>query len=624
MGILGILSIEMLLPILGILMNQLSEASDKILVVDDVAGNLELLFEILTKGGYEVCCAQDGLTALEEVRQQSFGLILLDINMPDIDGYEVCQRLKADTATNSIPVIFLSVQDDIQDKVKAFTIGGADFIVKPFQIEEILVRVKNQLALQAASLQIKNLNRRLEQRVKERTYEVESANRILKQEILQRRQLEQKLRHDALHDSLTGLPNRALFMQQIEKCLDSAIDRPGEQFAVLFVDLDRFKIINDSLGHLAGDKLLIDCAQRLQKCLPNQDAIARLGGDEFTILLEQIGDLEDAVTVAKKILAEFSTPFKLGMRTIMITVSIGIVLGNSDYRQEIDLLRDADTALYRAKELGKARYEIFDRQMYLDAVRRLELENELRQAIFDGELVLYYQPIFCLDNLKLAGFEALVRWQHPSRGIVSPGEFIPLAEETGLIVPLGKWVMHSACRQLQTWQSKLTKAHALTMSINVAGEQLHDPEFLSTVDRALAETQVNSQQLKFEITESMLIEDTKQVITVLQQIKARQIQISIDDFGTGYSSLSYLPQFPLDILKIDRSFVDTMNLEQQNLEIVKTIIVLAQVLKMKIVAEGIETEAQADTLKSLNVEFGQGYLFSKPLTVEQAETMLEN
>ena len=603
-------------------MDQLTPTSSKILVVDDIADNLDLLFKMLTKRGYDVYCACDGATAISQAHRHFPHLILLDINLPDIDGYEVCKRLKADPQTKFVPIIFLSAQNDIHNKVKAFAIGGADFIGRPFQIKEVLVRVKNQLALQAANIQIKNLNKKLEQRVRERTHEVEFANRILKQEIIQRQQLEDKLRHDALHDSLTGLPNRELFMQQIEKCLDSAIDSVGEQFAVLFVDLDRFKIINDSLGHLAGDELLIACAHRLQKCLTKKNALARLGGDEFTILLEQIAGIEDAVAVAEKILHQFATPFKLGIRTLLITVSIGIVIGDGEYRHEIDLLRDADTALSRAKELGKARYEIFDRQMYLNAIRRLELEHELRQAIFERELILYYQPIFCLDSLKLMGFEALVRWQHPVRGMISPGEFIPLAEETGLIVPLGEWVMYEACRQLQVWQSRLSHSRHLTMSINVAGEQLHEPQFLKTVDRIIKQTQVSSQCLKFEITESMLIEDTKQVIAVLKQIKARQIQISIDDFGTGYSSLSYLPQFPLDVLKIDRSFVNAMSQEQQNLEIVKTIIVLAQVLKMKIVAEGIETQVQADILKSLSVEFAQGYLFSKPLAYEQAEALI--
>ena len=600
-------------------MNQPQELPYKILIVDDVPDNLRLLSTTLTQQGYKVRCAKNGAMALMGAKNDYPDLILLDINMPELDGYKVCEELKTSELTSSIPVIFLSAQDDIKAKVKAFTIGGADFISKPFQVEEVLVRVRNQLALQEANNKVKILNERLEQRVKERTSEVESANRVLKEEILQRHQLEQKLRHDALHDSLTGLPNRSLFMQEIEKCLNCAIDGTQEQFAILFIDLDRFKIINDSLGHLAGDRLLISCAERLKQCINEETILARLGGDEFTILLDRVKHAEDAVVVAEKILAKFAQPFSLGSRNLMITVSIGIVMGNSQYRQEIDLLRDADTALYRAKELGKARYEIFNQQMYLDAMHRLELENELREAIANRELILYYQPIISLESFQIKGFEALVRWRHPIKGVISPEKFIPLAEETGLIIPLGEWVMYEACRQLKVWHDTLPAANSLTMSINVAGEQLHDPNFLDIIDRIVAETQVNPQCLKLEMTESMLIEDTEQLIEVLQQIKTRHIQLSIDDFGTGYSSLSYLPQFPIDILKIDQSFVNAMNVEPQNLEIIKTIITLAQVLNMKIIAEGIETQIQSDILKSLKVEFGQGFLFSKPLTVEEAE-----
>ena len=603
-------------------MNQSQESVNKILIVDDVPENLRLLSTTLSQQGYQIRCAKNGAMALMGARNDLPNLILLDIDMPDLNGYEVCQQLKVDPITSSIPIIFLSAQDDIQDKVKAFSLGGADFIGKPFQVEEVLARVKNQLAVQEANLKVKILNERLEQRVKERTREVESANRILKEEILQRNKLEQKLRHDALHDSLTGLANRSLLMQEIEQCLNNAIDNPSQKFAILFIDLDRFKIINDSLGHLAGDELLIACAQRLEKCVEEQTTLARLGGDEFTILLHTVNQVEDAVVVANKVLQEFSQPFRLSSRSIMITVSIGIVVGNSEYRQEIDLLRDADTALYRAKELGKARYEIFTQQMYFDAMRRLELENELRQAIADKQLILYYQPIFSLNRLKLTGFEALVRWQHPERGIISPEEFIPLAEETGSIVPLGEWVMLEACNQLKVWQTTIPAAESLTMSINVAGEQLREPNFIDLIDRIIATTGVNPRCLKLEMTESMLIQNTEQLIELLQQIKSRHIRLSIDDFGTGYSSLSYLPQFPIDILKIDRCFVNAMNIEQQNLEIIKTIISLAQVLDMQIIAEGIETKLQSNMLESLNVEFGQGYLFSKPLTVERAEIMI--
>lgn len=595
----------------------------KILIVDDVPNNLRLLSTTLSKQGYKVRCAKNGAIALMGVQNDIPNLILLDINMPDLNGYQVCQQLKADPITKSIPIIFLSAQDDIQDKIKAFSLGGADFIGKPFQVEEVLVRVQNQIALQTANAEIVTLNEALERRVRERTSEIESANRVLKQEIYQRQQLEEKLRHDALHDSLTGLANRNLLMKRVERCLDNAVENQ-EQFAILFIDLDRFKIINDSLGHLAGDELLIACAERLERCIGDNTTIARLGGDEFTILLEQIENIGDAVTIAEAILREFSLPFKLEERSLLITVSIGIAVGNEQYSQETDLLRDADTAMYRAKELGRSRYEIFTQQMYFDVMYRLELEHELRQAIAERELILHYQPIFCLENKHIVGFEALVRWQHPQKGTISPGEFIPLAEETGLVVPLGKWVLYEACRQLQEWQELLPAAHKVTMSVNVAGEQLHDPNFLTTIDRIIEKTKIDSRQLKLEITESMLIENTEQTIEILQQIKARHIDLSIDDFGTGYSSLSYLPQFPIDILKIDRSFISAMSLNSQGLEIVRTIITLAQVLDLQIVAEGIETEQQFQILKTLDVEYAQGYFFSKPLAAEQIQALLAN
>ena len=605
-------------------MNQIDQptAPSKILVVDDVPENLRLLSTTLTNQGYIVRRAKNGSMALMGARNDVPDLILLDINMPDLSGYQVCEQLKADAATRSIPIIFLSAQDDLEDKVKAFNLGGADFIGKPFQVEEVLARVRNQLALQAAYAEIKTLNEELEARVEERTAQIEFANRVLKQEILQRHRLEQKLRHDALHDSLTGLPNRSLFMERTKNCLTNTINNPHQQFAILFIDLDRFKIINDSLGHLTGDELLVACAQRLNSCVTPQNTLARLGGDEFTILLEQINKPHDAIVVAEAILEKFATPFEISNRSLIITTSIGIVIGTEEYRQEIDLLRDADTALYRAKELGKGRYEIFNQEMYVQAMHRLELENELREGISQWQLVLYYQPIIALHDGKLSGFEALVRWQHPRRGFIAPSEFISLAEETGLIIPLGKWVMYEACSQLKIWQNKLPEANSLTMSINVTGDELRHPDFLSSIDYIIAETQVNSHCLKLEMTESMLIENSQQIITVLKAIKSRKIQLSIDDFGTGYSSLSYLPQFPVDNLKIDRSFINIMNINQQNTEIVKTIVTLAQALNMEVIAEGIETEEQLQSLQALGVEFGQGFLFAKPLTSESAQKLL--
>ncbi|VEP11537.1 Diguanylate cyclase (GGDEF) domain-containing protein [Hyella patelloides LEGE 07179] len=603
-------------------MNQSPDLSHKILIVDDLPDNLRLLSKTLTKQGYKVRCAKNGAMALMGARSDIPNLILLDINMPDMSGYQVCEQLKADETTRSIPVIFLSAQDDIEDKVKAFTTGGIDFIGKPFQIEEVLARVKNQLALQAAYREIHILNSQLEQRVKERTSELESANLSLKQEISQRQIVEEKLRYDALHDSLTNLPNRNLLLKRIDNCLQQNPTKHNKQFAILLIDLDRFSIINDSLGHLIGDELLVACAQRLQKCLTLQTTPARLGGDEFAILIEQITGVNDTLQVAKNILQEFETPFAIASRQINITVSMGIAIDTGKYSQSIELLRDADTALSQAKKLGKAKYEVFDPKMYVQAVRRLELESELRQAILQQQLILHYQPIFCINSLELVGFEALVRWQHPQRGIIPSDEFIPLAEETGLIVPLGNWVLYEACRQLKSWQDKFPAAQSLSVGVNVAGKQLYSSDFLDTVDSIMAQTQVDAGYLKLEITESMLIKNTERVIEVLAKIRQRNIQLCIDDFGTGYSSLSYLPKFPVNILKIDRSFIIAIDNGKQNYEVVQAVVTLAKALNMKVVAEGIETEAQLNNLQSLAVPLGQGFLFSKPLTVELAQEMI--
>ena len=604
---------------------------NKILIVDDVSDNLRLLSTTLTQHGYQVRCAKSGAIALMGADNDLPDLILLDINMPEMNGYQVCQKFKANQKTAEIPIIFLSAQDDIDDKVKAFEVGGVDFITKPFRLQEVLVRVKNQLNLQAAKAEIHHLNQELEIKVKHRTLELETANQQLaiinnqlQEKILEKENIEKKLLYDALHDELTGLPNRSLFMKRVETALEKSKCYRDYKFAVLFIDLDRFKIVNDSLGHLMGDHLLIACAQRLRKCLREQDLVARIGGDEFTILLENIKELNYALSIADKIVAEFKHPFKLETNTITTTVSIGIVLGSTEYQQSLELLRDADTAMYRAKEQGKARHEIFNEQMHMHAIQRLELENDLRQALKLNQFALFYQPIIRLIDGQLEGFEALIRWQHPTKGLISPNDFIPIAEETGLIIPLGKWILNKACHQLSIWQNKFSHSPLINISINITVNQLKCPNFLATIDRILSQNKIPGSSIKLEITESMLMQDSEKVMNLLSQIQARQIKLCIDDFGTGFSSLSYLPRFPIDILKIDRSFVSFMDCDENNFEVVRTIISLAHTLGIKVVSEGIETITQLEQLQSLGSEFGQGYLFSRPLNAESAELMISS
>ncbi|ELS03159.1 diguanylate cyclase (GGDEF) domain-containing protein [Xenococcus sp. PCC 7305] len=604
---------------------------NKILIVDDVPDNLRLLSTTLTEKGYQIRCAKSGKIALIGAENDLPNLILLDINMPEMNGYEVCQKLKANPKTADIPIIFLSAQDNIQDKVTAFEIGGADFISKPFRIQEVLARVKNQLNLQAAKAEIRLLNQELETRVANRTLELETANKKLaiinqqlQEKILEKDNFEKKLLYDALHDGLTGLPNRSLFMKRIQIALEKSKSDLNYKFAILFIDLDRFKIVNDSLGHLIGDHLLIACAKCLEKCLSDQDIVARIGGDEFTILLENIDTINNAIAVADEILTKFKRPFKLGAHVISTTASIGIVLGTTKYQQSSELLRDADTAMYRAKGLGKARHEIFNEQMHVHAIQRLELENNFREALKLNQFVLFYQPIIHLTTGQLVGFEALVRWQHPTKGLIYPDDFIPLAEETGLIIPLTKWVFNAACHQLNIWQNKFPHFPILNISINIAADQLKHPNFLKIIDKILEQNQVRGSSIKLEITESMLMQDSTDIIDLLSEIKAREIDLCIDDFGKGFSSLSYLPRFPIDILKIDRSFVSCMDCDENNFEVVRTIISLAHSLGIKVVSEGIEKMTQLEQLHTLGSEFGQGFFFSRPLNSESAELMISS
>ncbi len=441
-------------------------------------------------------------------------------------------------------------------------------------------------------------------------------------DITSRKRTEKQLLHDALHDTLTGLANRALFMDRLQRAIERGKRHEDYLFGVLFLDLDRFKLVNDSLGHVIGNQLLIAIARRLQLCIRAEDTVARLGGDEFVLLLEGIESASDATRVADRIQTDLAQPFDLSGHEMFATVSIGIALSSTGYEQPEDILRDADVAMYRAKALGKSRYEMFDKSMHAQAVALLQLETDLRHAIERQEFELHYQPIVLLRNNKLVGFEALVRWRHPQRGMVAPGEFIPTAEDTGLIIPLGWWVLQEACRQMQVWQQQFAVNPPLGMSVNLSGKQLTQPDVVERVEQILQVTGLNPNTLKLEITESSIMENAEATIAMLQQLKALGIQLSIDDFGTGYSSLSYLYRFPIDTLKIDRSFVTRMDVELEKLELVRTIAALAWNLSMNVVAEGIETQQQLSHLRALGCDYGQGYLFSKPVDAIATEQLI--
>ena len=433
-------------------------------------------------------------------------------------------------------------------------------------------------------------------------------------------------------DPLTNLPNRLLFLDRLGRLMRHTKRHPERLFAVLFLDLDGFKTINDSMGHMIGDQLLLGVSKRLESCLRASDTVARLtqqtftlarmGGDEFTVLLDDIKEPADANRAAERIMKDLSSPFVVGDKEVFTSASIGIALSNPAYQHAEELMRDADTAMYRAKSLGKSRYEVFDADMRASVMARLELETDLRRALERNELHNYYQPIVSLENGEIMGFESLLRWQHPTRGMLSPDKFISLAEDTGLIRELGWWSLGEACRRLKTWKANLPADRDLFISVNLSIKQFVQPKLVENIAAMLAELDLAPTNLKLEITESTVMEDPAAAVEMLQQMKDLGIRLAIDDFGTGYSSLSYLHRFPLDMLKIDRSFISGMMDGVNGMEIARTVMPLAKNLHLDVVAEGVETAEQVRELKKLNCKYAQGFYFSKPLSPDEAEALM--
>ncbi|HEY9703697.1 MAG TPA: EAL domain-containing protein, partial [Allocoleopsis sp.] len=432
-------------------------------------------------------------------------------------------------------------------------------------------------------------------------------------------QAQTQLLYDAFHDSLTNLRNRTWFIHRLYQVMSLYIGNQDYLYAVLFLDLDRFKVINDSLGHLVGDELLKQVGIRLQNCLIDPQSIARLGGDEFAILLEGIKEVTQVIDIAKTIQQEFKKPFQLNQYQVYTEASIGITLSSMNYENPEDILRDADVAMYRAKSQGRGSYNIFNLSMQTKFQERLQLENDLRIALEKGEFYLNYQPIICLETGKIASFEALVRWKHPKKGFISPATFIPIAEETGLIMPLGWWVFTTACHQLNQWKKEIKQGDSLIMNINLSPLQLRQENLVNSMAMFLAEIELSSKSIKLEITESCLLDNVENQLQILQQMKDLGLQLCVDDFGTGYSSLNRLHEFPINTLKIDRSFVVS-----DRTETMQMIISLAHSLGMDVTAEGIETELQKQKLQDLGCEYLQGYLFSRPLNTQDATQFLIN
>ena len=436
------------------------------------------------------------------------------------------------------------------------------------------------------------------------------------------RRAEEQALYDAFHDPLTGLPNRALFLDRAGQCLARSRRSEEVRFALLVMDLDRFKVVNDSLGHAAGDRILVETGRRIQESLRPADTVARLGGDEFGLLIEDVRDTRDALAFCERLHKLLLPPFTVEGQEVFATASIGVVLGSPVYEKPEDLLRDADTALYRAKGLGKARSVVFDPSMHQSAVALFQMETDLRRAVEKEEFRVFYQPIVSLKTGKTAGFEALVRWQHPRRGLVWPAEFIGLAEETGLIVPIGLFVLRESIRQLRAWQTRHPRTPPLVMSVNLSGIQFLRPELITQLDLALREFGVEGSTLKLELTESVIMEHAEYARDMMAQMKAQQITLCIDDFGTGYSSMSYLRRYPIDTVKIDKSFISRMDTDAESLEIVRTVVTMAHNLGKEVIAEGVETREQLAQIKSLKVEYAQGFFFSKAVDREAADSLV--
>jgi len=444
-------------------------------------------------------------------------------------------------------------------------------------------------------------------------------------DISELKEAEKQIYHQAFHDNLTNLPNRALFMEYLLMALKRGKRRKNYFFAVIYLDIDRFKLINDSLGHNIGDKLLVEFANRIQDMLRDIDTLARFGGDEFVILLEDIEDENYAVLIAERLQKSLKSPFEIKGNDVYAPASFGIVLNTKLYDDPEIIIRDADAAMYYAKEKGRSQFKIFDKTLHEKALSLLQIETDLRKAIENKEFELYYQPIVSLDNISILGFEALIRWNHPTQGLVYPDSFISVAEETGLIIPIGRWVLKKACRDLRRWDEQVESKSPLFMSVNISSKQFLRPSLIDDIKAILDETGLSPDKLKLEITETALMEDVHETIPLIQRLKDLGVQIVIDDFGTGYSSMSYLQQLPIDTLKVDQSFISRIenNNDDENRNIVETIVSLALKLGLKVVAEGVETNKQHSVLSQMNCQMAQGYLFSRPLKKEKMDELIQ-
>lgn len=551
-----------------------------VLVVDDDPSMRLVMRHAMEKSGYRVADAGNGLEAIRAALRHNPDLILMDAVMPGMDGFRATAELKSMSEFADTPVLMVTALEDEESVEQAFTSGACDYITKPVNWVVLKQRVKRLISAAHA---------------------------------------DKKIRHLAYHDTLTGLPNRLLFVDRMDQAINRAL-RDNNKFALIFIDIDHFKMINDSMGHDAGDVLLTSVTERLTRSLRRIDTISRLGGDEFTVIVENITEPDAVATVARTLLETLTWPFMIGGREVHISGSIGIALYPDDGVNFGNLLKNADAAMYRAKDMGRNMFQFYAAEMSEAVMHRLDMEGLLRNAIEREEFVLHYQPKFDLRTGCCSGMEALVRWEHPQRGLIPPDEFIPLAEDTGLIVQLGEWVLRTACRQLDQWQRA---GHAIyNLSVNVSARQIRDENLPALFEQIILETGVNPVNIEIELTESALVENHDKARDLLGRFKTMGLKIALDDFGTGYASMSYLKEFPIDTVKVDRSFVRGIPDNREDVAIVKAIASLTETLDLCLVAEGVENAQQLEFLKNIHCPQAQGYFWSKALSALDFERQI--
>ncbi|MCF4968717.1 GGDEF/EAL domain-containing response regulator [Nostoc sp. CMAA1605] len=606
-----------------------------ILIVDDDLENLGVLSTLLTDSGFRVATANSGQDAWQKLGQITPDLILAAGMMSGVDGFELCRRIKTQPVLDKIPVILMIARNENQNRLAQVNLESVDYITKPFLPIEVLIRIRLNLRLLNLTRSLHESNTQLQQEIIARqTVEAKlyQLNQDLEQKVIERTQgltlvlneiqlREEKLTYEAFHDSLTGLFNRAWLMQYLSEIFAKQQPQIGQ--AILFLDLDHFKSVNDHLGHIVGDKLLQQVAKRLKNCIAVSHKIVRLSGDEFLIFLNNHDGIHSVEIIASAILQELHTPFEIDKYQISIGASIGILPSTLNYQQPTDILRDADAAMYQAKRAGKGCYIVFTNEMQLQTLKRIQLESELRQSIEKSEFCLYYQPILCLSSQKIVGLEALIQWQHPQRGLISPDKFITIAEESGIVPSLDLLALKLACQQLHQWQKKFKCAESLVIHINIAAAQLQHLDLVEKIQQILAEYHISPSAIRLEVTENALIKGSHTVTQVMDKIHNLGVKLCIDDFGTGYSCFSQLYTFPVDTLKIDRSFTKNVNVSVESAALVQTLINFANSLGITVVAEGIETQIQLEDLQKFGCEFGQGYLFSHPVPIAEITNFLQ-